>query len=97
MDKHLLSVVQTMKRRYLSPEILQRALGKTIRRERSDQGLSQEAFADLVGLHRTYIGSVERGERNLTFRNLALISSALGYDVSELMAIVEKPSPERAP
>ena len=86
-----------MKRRYPSPETLQRALGKTIRRERTTQGLSQEAFADLVGLHRTYIGSVERGERNLTFRNLALISAALGYAISELMGIVEKPCPESTP
>lgn len=94
MNRHLLPIVQCMKKRYPSPETLQKELGKTIRRERMMQGLSQEAFADLIGLHRTYIGSVERGERNLTFRNLALISAALGYAVSELLGIVEKPGPE---
>ena len=76
-----------------SPESMQRALGRVIRRHRSEVGLSQEGFADLVGLHRTYIGSVERGERNVSFQNLLLLAQALNLSGSQLLAIAEKVVP----
>ncbi len=74
----------------MDPEELQIELGRTVRHLRAERGLSQEAFADLVGLHRTYMGGVERGQRNVGVRNLARIASALGLSVSELMAHVER-------
>jgi transcriptional regulator with XRE-family HTH domain len=49
---------------------LQQIFGRNLRRYREQHGLSQEAFADLMGVHRTYMGGVERGERNLTYQRL---------------------------
>ena len=51
-------------------------VGKNIRAMREKMDLSQDAFADLCEVHRTYIGSVERGERNITLDTLARIASA---------------------
>jgi transcriptional regulator with XRE-family HTH domain len=65
------------------------ALGAAIRERRKQLGLSQDAFADLVGLHRTYIGGIERGERNLALDNLERISSALAIPMSALMGMAE--------
>ncbi len=59
---------------------MERALvtfGKTVRSIREDKNLSQEALAELAGLHRTYIGGVERGERNVGLLNILRISQAL--------------------
>ncbi len=64
----------------------QRLLGRAIRDMREKTGLSQEAFADLCGVHRTYIGHMETGAANFTFRNIAKVASALGVKVSELYA-----------
>ena len=56
-----------------------------IKRFRQNQGISQEALADLAGLHRTYIGAVERGERNITLINANKIAEALGVKLSECL------------
>lgn len=61
-----------------------RAFGDEIRAQRKAQGLSQEQLADLAGMHRTYIGSVERGERNLSLDSIYALASALRIHVSEL-------------
>lgn len=53
------------------------------------KGLSQEKLADLSGLHRTYIGAVERGERNISIKNIFRIAKALEIRVTELLANVE--------
>lgn len=63
--------------------------GFVIRRRRVQLGLSQEAFADLVGLHRTYIGSVERGERNVSLVNVERIAGGLQLPGSEILKQVE--------
>lgn len=69
---------------------LKKKLGQTIRRLRKDQGHSQEAFATLCRVHRTYMGSVERGERNISLDNIERIAKALGLQVSELLALAER-------
>lgn len=58
--------------------------GKAVRHQRNRKGLSQEAFADLCELDRTYIGGIERGERNVALGNIEKIASALGLRLSEL-------------
>lgn len=64
---------------------LQRAVGNNLRAYRQKRGLSQEAFAEVLGVHRTYMGGLERGERNLTLRSLERIADRLGVEVRELM------------
>jgi len=59
--------------------------GVRVRQLRKAAGLSQEAFADTCGLDRTYIGGVERGERNISLRNIEVIARALGKTCSDLM------------
>ena len=59
---------------------LQRRAGHNLRAYRQAQGLSQEAFADVLGVHRTYMGGIERGERNLTLRSLErLVAADFGW------------------
>ena len=57
-----------------------------LRAQRLERGLSQEELADLAGLHRTYIGSVERAERNISIDSMERLAMALKLDVSELLA-----------
>ena len=57
---------------------------------RREQGLSQEAFADRVGLHRTYMGDVERGERNIGLVKVGRIAAALGVQPSSLLTEAER-------
>jgi transcriptional regulator with XRE-family HTH domain len=68
---------------------LLRGIGKAIRHERLSKGLSQEALADLTELHRTYVGSVERGERNVSVVNLAKLAAALDISLSNLLREAE--------
>ena len=56
------------------------------REQRLIQGLSQEDLADLCGLHRTYVGSVERGERNISIDNMERIAIALNVTLEILIA-----------
>jgi transcriptional regulator with XRE-family HTH domain len=58
--------------------------GKAIRKRRRKLGVSQEAFADICGLDRTYIGGIERGERNVALINIERIAKALRISLSEL-------------
>ena len=58
--------------------------GKAIRKRRQKLGVSQEAFADTCGLDRTYIGGIERGERNVSLINIERIAEALRISLSEL-------------
>ncbi len=66
-------------------ERFQTCFGEAIRARREALGVSQEAMAERVGVHRTYMGSVERGERNVSLRNIVRIAQALGVTVSVLM------------
>ncbi|MBZ5667572.1 MAG: helix-turn-helix transcriptional regulator [Acidobacteriia bacterium] len=69
----------------MSPDSLNRNLATNIRRHRQAQGWSQEELAERCGVHRTYIGSVERGERNVTLQTLEKIARALEVDAISLL------------
>lgn len=60
--------------------------GETVRALRKSQGFSQEEFADHAGIHRTYMGGIERGERNPTLTTISRIAEALGVPIDELFA-----------
>ena len=65
--------------------VLQVVVGANIRRVRLSQGLSQESFGESVGWHRTLVGAVERGERNLTMKSVERISDQLGVHPLDLL------------
>lgn len=58
--------------------------GQTIRNLRLSKGISQESFANICGLHRTYISDVELGKRNISLENIEKMSSALGISLPDL-------------
>lgn len=64
---------------------LQRVVGRNLRAHRKARGLSQEAFADVLGVHRTYMGGVERGERNLTLKSVERIAERLELEPLSLL------------
>ena len=65
---------------------MQIVVGRNIRTLRRERGLSQEDLADEIGVHRTYMGGVERGERNLTLRSLERLAERLGVSPLSLLA-----------
>ena len=67
-----------------------KALGLRIRVLRRAQGLSQEDLADKCGVHRTFMGTVERGESNLSFSNILKVASTLGISLSALFEGVDQ-------
>jgi transcriptional regulator with XRE-family HTH domain len=64
---------------------LQKRLGRTVRRLRTAGDFSQESFADHIGMHRTYMGAVERGEQNISLSSLERIAKGLGLEPWELL------------
>jgi transcriptional regulator with XRE-family HTH domain len=64
---------------------LQKALGRNLRAYREGKSLSQEAFADELGVHRTYMGGIERGERNLTLKSLERIAQRINVEPLALL------------
>ena len=62
---------------------LTKKVGLEIRRLRNEQGLSQEDFAEECGLHRTYVGAVERGEKTVTVETAKRILNALGLSLGQ--------------
>ena len=72
---------------------IQSRFGVRVRQLRNDRGWSQENFADRCGLHRTYIGAIERGEQNISLANIEKIAATLGISLAELFApFTEKPA-----
>jgi len=61
------------------------AFGNNVATRRRELGLSQEGLAERAGLHRTYVGSVERGERNPALKSIVKIARALGVDPGDLL------------
>ena len=70
----------------MKPEILI-FFGKNLQKKRKLAGLSQEQLADAAGLHRTYIGMIERAEKNITLCNIDKIAKALHIDIIELFKL----------
>lgn len=68
----------------MKTEILKK-FGQRVREERLKQGLSQEELAEKASLHRTYIGMIERAEKNITLINIGKISKALGISIEDLL------------
>jgi transcriptional regulator with XRE-family HTH domain len=64
---------------------LRNVFAANLRREREMRGLSQEHLALLAGVHRTYVGSVERGERNISIDNIERLALALGLEPAKLL------------
>jgi transcriptional regulator with XRE-family HTH domain len=75
-------------------ENLAKNIGNLVRHLRLELGISQEAFADLCDLHRTYIGSIERGEKTITIETANKLANAFGLSLSEFFKNLEvnKPS-----
>ncbi len=61
--------------------------GEKVREERLKRNLSQETLAEKAGVHRTYIGMIERAEKNITLENIEKISKALGVSISKLLDV----------
>lgn len=64
---------------------LSAVLAENLRNYRLNKQISQEQLAEICGLHRTYIGSVERGERNITLSSLEILAKALDVSVQQLL------------
>jgi len=62
-----------------------RVFARKLKEFRLQKGLSQEKLAEIAGLHRTYIGSVERSERNISIDNIERLAGALGIQIKELL------------
>lgn len=60
------------------------SFGERLRQLRTAASLSQEGLADACGLDRTYVSGVERGKRNISLKNIAAISEALGISISKM-------------
>lgn len=69
------------------------SLGNNIRKYRKLRGLSQEEFAGIVGLDRSYMGCIERGEQNITIINLARVAKALEIEIGELFPPIKSIKP----
>ena len=67
-----------------------KTLGEVIRNQRRERGLSQERFGELAGMHRTYVGMLERGEKNITLANIVKVAQALEMPASELLRLAEE-------
>ena len=67
-----------------------KTLGEVIRNRRRERGLSQERFGELAGMHRTYVGMLERGEKNITLANIVKVAQALEMPASELLRLAEE-------
>ena len=73
-----------------STESARLRFARQLKTERLARGISQEALAELAGLHRTYVGSVERGERNIAVDNMEALAHALNLDISDLLQTTSK-------
>ena len=73
---------------------LRMRLGRAVRRLRKEAGYSQESFADRCGVHRTYMGAVERGQTNISLDNIERIARGLHLTAAQLLAEAERGKPD---
>jgi transcriptional regulator with XRE-family HTH domain len=66
---------------------LQQTVGRSVKAYRQAQGLSQESFAHMIGVHRTYLGGLERGEYNLTLKSVERIAGRIGLQPMALLGV----------
>jgi len=71
---------------------IEKQFGERLKELRLARGLSQEKLAFKSGMHRTYLGSIERGERNPSLKNIAAIAEALGVSLSQLFSFEDRTS-----
>lgn len=76
-------------------KVLLLAFGRRVRELRQEQGFSQESFADKCGVHRTFMGTIERGESNLSFQNIVKVAETLGVSLSVLFTDLESAARKR--
>jgi transcriptional regulator with XRE-family HTH domain len=76
---------------------LQRSLGRKIRELRTRHGWTQEQLAEFCGLHRTYMGHVERGEKNVSLSTVARVANALGVRIAALFGRPQEATAPEAP
>ena len=76
----------------MAEEMLAGRFGELVRRLRQEKGYSQEEFSFRVGLHQTYVSSVERGERNVTIQTADRIAKALDKTLAEMFGELERTS-----
>lgn len=69
----------------LMKDDINRQVGFNIMRIREERGISQEELGSLAGLHRAYIGQIERGEKNIGLKNLQKIAVALSLDIKDIL------------
>ena len=74
----------------LKPSATRKQFALNLRKIREHLDLSQEGLADAAGLHRTYVGSVERGERNISIDNIERLATALGVSPASLLVEAKK-------
>lgn len=66
--------------------ILKKKLGSAVRKRREGMGVSQDTFADTIGMHRAYYSAIERGERNVTLQTIKRVASGLNAKIADVMS-----------
>ena len=66
-------------------QAIQKKVGATVRRLRTEKSWSQDVFADKTGLHRAHVGEIERGESNVTLQTLKILADTLGVRIADLV------------
>jgi len=69
----------------MSSENILEIFGKNVQKYRKEKKISQEKLAEIADVHRTYIGMIERAEKNITLRNMEKIAKALGVEIKDLL------------
>ena len=71
----------------MTSDSILKIFGDNVQRNRKNLQISQEKLAELAGVHRTYIGMIERAEKNITLCNMEKIAKALGVEISDLLKV----------